>query len=658
MQRLRYTLLLAVAMLSLNSFGQELVTDFDKKVIYTDSLNLPENVSALTLINMLPELIQRPGNFIVTNYDVQIEDMSIASAVDVVLSQLHIQDIEKMEVSESPVTSYQKNGQGGAINFVLRSKGKENPNQWGSAGFAVASPLDIAPQVTIGYKNEKFMVRGIVLGELTNSSSDTQTLTYNNGAFAGQSNTVAEGRFRTELARAYMEYNITDKDVVKLNLSEIYTYNRTNTITDFNPGSLMTQRQKSTDLRAFLKYQHKTSRSTITVQAEYNYVPNRQETDVKDRYQSDGDVKNSILAGKLEYKTFLFKSHTADGMLKQGEVSLGSNFNGAFGDQTTQINDLVNLTPVEKIIPQNNTYYVMPYLKFTGTFGKLRLQAMGEFQHYKYEVKRLAGTEKDFSAISNDFTGCLVTEYRFTPDNTLRLMFDRKLQRPTSDQLFPYRLYDADQGQYVQGNPKLTPTMIHQVSLDYIGLYRWDATRRLTYNIGVSYNNITDIVNSQTTKSSGATGGLGATQKYLYFENHGSNNIASANLMALYTYKAFSLSAAGNIYHKMQDAALGKDHYTYYNLSVLSYFKLKEGWHGGACLLYYSKVAQKNASIGDCAIMEMTVGKTWGKFFVYLAETVSFAKNCTDESHDGNTCTIRNYNMYPNTVSAGIKYTF
>ena len=128
---MRKSLFLLMLVLSVQAFGQALVTQFDKKVIYPDSLNLPRNTSAMTVITSLPELLQRPGDYILNNYDVQVDGMTIGSAVDVALSQLQVMDIDFIEVCESPVTSHFKNGQGGSINFVLRSKGGEKGKPWG-----------------------------------------------------------------------------------------------------------------------------------------------------------------------------------------------------------------------------------------------------------------------------------------------------------------------------------------------------------------------------------------------------------------------------------------------------------------------------------------------------------------------------------------------
>lgn len=133
MKNLRCTLLLAAVVCSLHAASQAIETSFDKKIIHTDSLNMPRNTSASGLLTLLPELLQRPGNFLLSNYDIQVEGMSVGDAADVALYQMQMVDIEKIEVVESPLSSYQNNGQGGSINIILRSAGKDNDRLWGSA---------------------------------------------------------------------------------------------------------------------------------------------------------------------------------------------------------------------------------------------------------------------------------------------------------------------------------------------------------------------------------------------------------------------------------------------------------------------------------------------------------------------------------------------
>lgn len=653
-------ILIALVLSSLHAHGQAIKTDFDRKVIYTDSLNLPRNTSASTLLALLPELLQRPGVYIISNYDVQIEGMSVGAASDVALSNLQIVDIEKVEVSESPVSSYQKNGQGGSINFTLRSQPTNAENSlsqgtWGSAGTVASSPLNIAPQFYVGYRKDKFMMRGMMLGEWHDINDESHTLNYYDDNFANQSFTVQNKKIRTQLARLYTSYNFSDKDVIMFNLSEIYSYNKSFQDTDYDAMNSVGQTQKAVNLQALAIYQHRSRRSTFTALAEYQYTPLNNWYEIPESYSYDNDRKANSISGKLEYRTTLLNGTTKGGASKKAEVVMGSNFNSNLGNETTEIFDANVSDIITKKIPQNNTYYIMPYLTLSGTFGKFRVKATGEFQHFRYYIERQA---IPYSATSNDFTGKLMAEWHFTANRNLRFILDRKLQRPSAEQLHPERLFDPKQKIYVEGNPYLLPTMVHEVAVDYICSHTWQNYHNIILNFGASFNHINDIVTTFSPKQDIKPGTIGSIQKYLSYENSGSNRIASANVMALYTYKAFSLSFAGNMYHKMLDAQDSDKHYTYFNLSLHPYFNLKDGWNGGARIVYYSRINQTNGFTGSCTMASINVGKSWNRFFVFLTEDVSLNKNNRDVATTGNRLTERYYQLIQSHASIGVKYTF
>lgn len=650
MNILRHTLLFSAILLSLNVFGQAIKTDFDKKIIYTDSLNLPRNTSAMTLITLLPELLQRPGSDIHSNYVILVEGMSVGSAAEVALSELQIVDVEMVVVSESPLSSYRNNGQGGSINLVLRSKGTVNENRWGSVSATAESPFDLSPQFSFGMRNKKFMLRSIFLGEVYNLSDEVQTINFDKDNFLSRSNDDTDNKFRSQLARTYMQYSFTDRTMLKFDFSEIFTFSETTKTTDYDDNTSVFRRDKSLNLQAHLMFRHATPRHTFVADVEYDHVPSWKKYDISGVYKYRNDLHGDNLSGKIDFKSLLYNRRNA-----KGDLSIGMNFNATFGSETVFIYDeKVAGEEMERSVPQNDTYYIMPYLSFTTTIGKFALKASGEFQHFRYKFDRIG---IPYSAISNDFTGKLMAEWHFSESRNLRFILDRKLQRPASHQLYPYRVFNPDYFQYAEGNPDLKPMMVHEFMIDYIGTYKLADTQKLILNAGASFSNITDIIVNASSSQSGG-GGLGYVQQYLSFENLGTNKIASANLMALYSKNAFSLSFTGNVYHKMLDKNTGDNHYTYYNLSLYPYFKLKDGWHGGARFVYFSRVNQGDGSLGDCAVAEMTVGKTINRLSLYLFESVYMMKNSKDISTSGDLRKEKIYQMLPNRVGVGLRYTF
>ena len=656
---LRNFLFVILIFISLHTSAQSIITEFDKKIINTDSLNLPSNTTASTIISLLPELLQRPGTYILSNYDIQVEGMSVGSTADVVLNGLLIKDITKVEVSESPISSYQKNGQGGSINFIMRPQPTDNSRPWGSISMSTSYPLDLAPQANIGFVKDKFMIRGLLLGKLSNTTQDSQTILYDNDTFRSLTNHSDRTKFRTELARAYMQYDISSRDNLTLNVSQIHTNNRLTAITGFDNDESSYQRKSSTDLQALLRYRHKTPGTLLTAQFEYRYSPSTNYYSLTDRYISDNETKNNVLLGKLEYQLTLYKAKAAkqfpDYMRTEGKLTLGLNFNASFKDETISINDhnIVG-NDFTTYTPQNDTRYIMPYITFNTTLRKLHLKATCEYQYFCYDYQH---NNASYTTISKDITAKVMSQYYFSPDNSLRLVLDRKLQRPEPEQLYPYRIFNPTRYEYVEGNPLLRPMMVHEVMLDYIATYRWQLLHSLTINAGASINSVSDIITSIYPGSSESSG-LGSSLRYATFQNIGSSKVASLNLMALYSYKAFSLSFTGNLYHKTLESDDPHNSFSYFNLSIYPHFTLTDGWHGGARLIYYSRMHTPEGSLADCAVAEITIGKAWKKFFVFFTEKVAMKSHATDITNKKTQRTEKNYQMVPNRFILGLSYSF
>ena len=133
------TIISLLATCSMSAATQAIEVSLDKKVIYADSLNLAPNTDVATMLSLLPELLERPGWSSITHYDIKIQGISVGNASDVTLYQLRLNDIEKIEISDSPVSSYLNNGQGGSIDITLREPLSRERKTWGSAAVSAAA---------------------------------------------------------------------------------------------------------------------------------------------------------------------------------------------------------------------------------------------------------------------------------------------------------------------------------------------------------------------------------------------------------------------------------------------------------------------------------------------------------------------------------------
>lgn len=640
----RYLILLtALCFVPEQVSAQSIQYNYDTKVIYTDSLQMPRNTLAYSLLIMLPEMLQRPGESLLSNYDVKINAVSVGNASDVALNQLMIADIEKIEISESPVSSYLNNGVGGSINLVLRSKPEDNRKTWGSVGLTTYYPADLAPQFLLNYNHDRFTFRTVLLGEIYRNTWNEDYVTKDlSEGLINREHSDNDYRYRTQLGNVYLAYRPTDRDELKLELSETSNHLKTLVTPDYDDAQLKRNHEKMFSLDAVLKYNHLFNHAKLETEFHMGYSPQEQETFFGGFKNLSKDSRQSKMAGKVELKGDLLPSTGKTSM----EWSFGTTFNAVRANDEIFNRFMINAADVD-VNPMNNTHFIQPFAQLRMKSGKLKMQIRGELQHFCYELQRM---EKDYNFSRNDVTGMFIAEWHFNSRRFLRLMLDRKLNRPSENQLFPLVLLDPESLSYQKGNPELHPVLSHEVSLDFISNHRVD-DHVFSYNARLSYNMQNDLINSIS-----ATGD--AVPNYMTYENNGDSKILNADFMALYRYRQFILSVTANGYHKQQILGGAESKYNYYNLSIYPQFNLADGWHGGVQATYYSKVKLQSGTLSDCCLTQMTVGKQWRHLFVYFYDRVTMHKQALDKSIVDGRKLFTYYEMVPNCVGVGVKYSF
>lgn len=633
--------------------AQSIKINLDKKVICSDSLNLPPQTNIYAVLTMMSELLQRPGEIIYSNYDIQVDGMSVSDVSEVALYQLDLQDVEQIEISESPISSYLKNGQGGSINLVLRQKDNNDDGYWGSAGLDVSYPSALGPQLRLGYRTKKFYLSALALSDIYHGSSLTEDLAFVDNKLKEMDVSQYDEHYRSQLANVLMEYTPTQKDKIKLNLSESFMFDKEIEAPNYNDDDATLTKKRNTSLKAKAMYSHAFSRSNLDVETQFGYTPSVQKYLTPSAQDLDADLDKYNVAGKVEYKANLLKPTSAN----QVKVGVGTNFNYTFGDDDVTYRSLEYKDAPEKSIEtHNHTSFVQPFAYAEAKLGKFRMKVQSEYQVYRYDIYE---HENEFTGTSRDFTGQAIVEWHLHPSHALRLVGVRTLQRPSESQMYPFMVYNPAATNYVKGNEELTPALTKEVRLDYIADLRWDE-HKLHYDVNVSYKDVDDMIETSAETGSNPSDGLGATLPYLTYVNHGENDILSGNVMALYSYKAFSVSLTGNIFHNKQVMLGGNNHYTYYNVSFNPHFNLKDGWQGSFGLTYYSSVETETSTLGNCTQVSALIGRRWRNFYVYALTRQALRKNTVDltESSDGQTWFEHKYELVPNMSAIGVKYLF
>lgn len=626
----------------------------DKKKINVHELGLPENAALIDVLYILPELLSRPGEMYLDNYALEVNDVQVGDARDAVLTQLRIADIKFIEVSENPITSYQNNGQGGTISVELIPL--ENDKVSGSVALNVEYPLDIVPSLNIGYQKDKFSVRGLVLAEYYAPKSVKQTVT--DETVNEKQSKSTDGFFFTEMARVYLGYNPSKNDELKFCVSENWKkettkcdintlyYNNINKTTYSETGGTLT------DVLARIEYNHFfVKRSRLKFETTYTYKPTKKYEEQSIYTLGDTIVSNS-LAGKLEYLHALVEATD----LHRADLKFGVNYNLTFSDEINKYKLLVFGSPqnFKALDTKCSTTYISPYFQAEYIKNSFSFKAILDYQYYQYKIK--SDDNDEYKNPQNNLTGKLMAGWKFAENQTIRLIFDRKLKRPTSTQIYPYVVYNPSYSSFVKGNAELKPLLSHEVTIDYITEVN-NGKRSVVLNMGMSYIYVKDVIRQEV--KSFTPDYLRSINEYITFLNEGDNNIMKTNFMMFYKRKIFSLLLTANVFNNIGSKDLKtSDHYTYYNVLLAPTFTFKKGWAFDVSLCYNSEVRKANEKFGDILYSGLAVSKSFGKIQIHAYGRLSLKDKTVDIKYTENGDITKTYNAIGNMAGVGIRYQF
>ena len=661
-------LILAAISLHTTVHAQFVSVDFDKKVLYTDSLRMPGSTSIDILMTTLPELLCRHGDNTLSNYDIQIAGMSVLGARDATLAQLRISDVERIEVSESPTSSYLNNGQGGVINLILRRK---DSGLWGSAALDASYPTDVMPALTLGYVKGQWTLNGIAMGEYYRPHNDVVEWEEHTQLASQSPSTVIRENVTSwnQLARLYTQCRLSPRDKLTWNLGEYTSSTRQARYASTTDQKTNAQYTTNTTLQTLLSYSHTFNpQSSLTAELQYVYSPTTNGLD-QNQYMSEEDIDivfdneatTHNVNGKLSYQLNFLPSASPSVC----NLTLGMAGNGTFTrGQMTYLDRSCAVSP-NLYTTRYDTYYLMPFAKLKVQVGRFRLSLSGEFQHLNTLINPDENNPKieDYTKISDAFTCKLIGEYHFTPRQLLRLIIDRKLQRPSKTQQYPFTTFNPERYEYVRGNNNLSDEGVVQVGMDYVSSYQW-GPHRLQTTLAANYYHVSDLIIGYTVGGTSNPDGIGLTQRYLTFCNGGHDNILAGGIMALWQYRRLQVSAAANVYHNKQETktpqetSTSQNHYTYYNINLQPSITLPRNWSVAANFMYNSRVTRYNQYLGQSSTLGIYLNKTWHHLGIYAYAIVSLLGNATDASVSGDVIHYYRYPQVRNGGGAGIRYIF
>lgn len=576
--------------------------DFEKKIIYADSLSLPKNINVGALLRLLPELLQRPGESVLSNYEIQIEDVAMGEASDVVLTVIQLADIEKIEVKESPLSTDLNNGQSGSINICLRPLAKKRLGLTGTASLSLSNETSVMPNVLMDFHGKKLSVRGMAFGEWYDHRATVNETGPNE---VEQRN---HERYTEQMMRALICYQPDARNVLTLTLTEATCNDkemREDIISKPKPQHTeeMTTRNRNLQLMSHLKYVHSFTQSRgLEAKAHYIYNPHR------NRVYHDTDIQldvNNLRCNNWQTSVEYFDALSLAKGRGRLKYKVGASAALSHQDNNYESAHIEPLTSDDGGTPvlADRNYHtfttseeevrnVMPFAELVLLYGPVSAKLGAEYQ-WSNKVD------------NSDWTGRMVMDWEMSEANHLRLLLNRQLRRPS---------------------------MISQeVGVDYIANFGW-GLHRLTTNVGLNYG----MVDGVTIEKS---------------------HFTTLNLMAVYQYDYFFLSVTGNQYRKEQRHDTGEhSYYSYYNLSVMPSFNFSNGFRTALNLRYYSRVEAQDLTQSDCMTLQMNLGKSWGRWNAYVYGRVPVTTKTKVVYAD--TGSALSYELVSASMGTGLSYRF
>lgn len=613
----------------------------DKIIINTDSLGMPTSTSAYEVLSILPDLVERTKDFILENYDIQVNGKSVGNARDAVLNQIRISDLKCIEVSENTLSSVSAMGSGGAISLELRSA---TPGLTGSVNVDVNNEATYAGGIRLDDMNSKLVFHGLVTVEnfvprdFTTSSPTGESTCSTNQDF-------------TELVSGYLEYRPNKADLFKFNVSENYTNSREHDLTTVNNTTSADSRTRTRNTSIFVgsNYEH-LFRSLTKLCIEFNYknIPEFYDGEYFTRNSSYNSYVNN-LSGDIKIQQPLIKAtSTRSIQLEAGSqcniIFTNNHSEGMFkngGDTDTDAGNALSTFDSDE-----GTYFIRPYAKVESQFNKWQFMATADYQHFIYKSK-LGTEDKKSSHVCKDVTGQLVAMYAPNDHNMLRLRYVRSITRPSTYYLFPYPFYDPLTDLYQYGNPDLTPSHQNAVDLDY-GLDLSTKEYRLELKASVEYSHTTDIIK--------------IIDKYNIrnYYNQGKSNVLMGDLGLFFQEGHVSTWLSGNVFHKMDDLDNdgNTDHYTYYNLLLRHVIHFGRGWNVAINATFNSAVTTETYKNQGIFYGGLRIAKTWSHLNAFIYGVQNFLGVEKNEVYVNGQTITNDYEYMHSSVGCGVRYNF
>ena len=417
------------------------------------------------------------------------------------------EDIKSVEVITNPPARYEAQG-----STVVNIKMKKNTTEGYKGTFSSAYVQSMYPKGVAStsqhYKNDKLSLSGgytFGVGTYIRESTDVVSYLDNNGNIASSWVSQLNRKNKAPAQNTYnlsVQYEIDTLNVITANTNGFVSLNRKGVYDVpthiYNSAGVVDSLYTTENKRSFptrtgsygLAYTHKfNSKSWFDLSADYTLYDESEHQDItstfslpdsgpyrQTRFVSDNEEKIDLLSTRLDYSYAGEKSGFEAGM-KFGKVKADSSL-----DYRDEIggNLVVNPNRTNQFLYDENIYAA--YASYSYNLDKWSFKGGLRGEYTSLEGNAVMTNEINTQDYFKLFPTAYVL-YKPKDGQEIGVNYGKRISRPQYSWLNPFRSY-YNLYSYFTGDPRLQPTIIHNISLFY--------SLNNTYNFDIYYSNEQD----------------------------------------------------------------------------------------------------------------------------------------------------------------------
>lgn len=421
--------------------------------------------------------------------------------------------IDKIEFIANPSSKYDAAGSS-IINIKLKKDKRIGTN----GSISLAYGQGIYPKsnngVSINHRNKKINLFGsynYAYREAFTSLKLNRNF-YQNDTFIGaydQDNYLTFD-FKNHIARAGIDYYANDKNVIGFvvsgvnnrfnpkgnNVSQVYDQTHTNT------SRFETQNRSINNLQNYaanfnLKHTFDSTGTEITTDIDYAHYGNNTEQNFTTKYY---DLNNNeflnpyLLHGDLKggLDIYSIKSDFVKPLKKNSKIETGFKSSYVIADNDLSFYNRSNGTDVYDSTKSNHFIYQENinaiYINAFKDWKKWSFQIGLRGEHTHVIGKQLVYNSSSDTSYIQLFPSAFAG-YKINDKHGLELNYSRRINRPSYDQLNPFKFY-LDPTTFKEGNPYLKPQTTESIELTHV----FNQKIYTTLGFGRTHNNITEVI--------------------------------------------------------------------------------------------------------------------------------------------------------------------